>query len=174
MSEDTGLTEYIDTDQLAIDNVIDRSDLTGAMQKHSGLYVHYAVQAVRARGQYERWKNAQEILEARLDGEHRTKLADEGKKVTEAQIKAAILQDPRYITCANRLIQAQQIMKFAEIGERSFDGRKDLLLQMARDAAREAEGQLRLVLSGAGDTAAKSARDSLVERLQEQKVRAAA
>jgi hypothetical protein len=161
MSDDkeTALIVYVDPEQLAKDVSIDIADLSGALQKHASLFVHYASQAVRAKRQYERYKVAVEILEAKLDAEYRKSLKAEAAeeegpksrsvKPTEPQIKAAVVTDPRYKAAYARLIDAQQIHRLAEIAERSFEHRRATLIQMAQDASREAGGQLRVAANQA-------------------------
>ena len=161
--EAAGLTVYVDSDELKKDIAIDQTSLDSNMQQHASLYVHYATQAVRARRQWERWKAAFEILESQLDGKHRESLKESGAKVTEAQIRAAMVQDPQWKKCSAMVIEAQQIFRLAEIGERSFEQRKDMLLQLARDAAREREGQLRV---GAATATRTTVLDSLAAARQ--------
>lgn len=142
---DPALLRFADPDQLKVDISIDLTNLTGAMQTHASTYVHYAQQAVRARRQFERYKTAVEIQEALLDSKWRTTLKEENPKTTEGQIRAAVVTDPTYRAANSKLIDAQMEFRMAEIAERAFDNRKDMLLQIARDAARESAGPLRVV-----------------------------
>jgi hypothetical protein len=142
---DAALTVYVDPVVLKKDMEIDMANLTDNMQKHASLYVHYATNAVRARRQHERFKTAFEVLEAQLDGLHRVALKEENPKTTEGQIRAAVVTDPRWKAMSSRVINAQQEFRMAEIAERAFDSRKDMLLQIARDAAREGQGQMRVM-----------------------------
>jgi hypothetical protein len=142
---DAAMIEFVNPLQLKKDINIDITDLGGDMQKHAALYVEYAVNSVRARRQFERYKLAQEILESQLDSQHRAELKETNSKTTEKEILAAVVTDPRYKAAGARVIDAQQIFRLAEISERAFDSRKDMLLQIARDAGREANGQLRVV-----------------------------
>ena len=121
------------------------ADLDSAMVEHASLYVHYASQTVSARRQYERLKNAFEILEARLDAQYREALASEGKKATEAAIRNALVADSRWSGAQARVIEAQSIWKLCEVAESALVQRKDLLLEIARDRRREREGELRVL-----------------------------
>ena len=141
---DTSIVNFVDVDQLKSDTVINVADLSTDMQRHTSMYVHYATQAVRARRQHERCKVAFEIVEARLDGVWRTSLKEENPKTTEGQIRAAVVTDPIWKNMSARVIAANEQFRLAEVAERSFDSRKDMLLQLARDAAREGAGQLRV------------------------------
>ena len=158
---DAAMFVFVDPDQLKKDIAIDLTDLTGNMQQQTALFVHYASAAVRARRQYDRYKSAVEILEAQLDGKHRSVLKEENPKTTEGQIRAAVLTDPVYRSASSRLIDAQQEYRLADVAERAFDNRKDMLLQIARDAAREhagSAGPLRTVVNVAS-------RDRLTEMM---------
>lgn len=136
---------FIDTDQLKKDVDINVTDLTTDMKNHTGLQVHYAMQSVRARRQLERCKIAAEVIEAQLDAHWRTTLKEENAKTTEAQIRAAIVADARYRATQAKLIDAQTEFRYAEAAANAFDGRRELLLQIARDAAREQAGPLRVM-----------------------------
>lgn len=142
---EAALTNYVNPDQLKADIAIDLTRLTDNMQQHASLYVHYAQAAVRARRQFERLKTVLEVIEAQLDGIWRTTLKEENPKTTEAQVRAAVVTDPKWRAASVRVIDAQTEFRMAEIAERAFDSRKDMLLQIARDAAREQAGPLRVV-----------------------------
>jgi hypothetical protein len=145
VAADPAMTEFVNPDQLKKDIAIDITNLTGDMQEHASRYVEYAMKAVRARRQYERYKLVLEVKEAQLDSRYRTVLKEENPKTTEGQIRAAVVTDAEYRAASARVIDSQQQFRLAEISERAFDQRKDMLLQIARDAAREGAGQLRVV-----------------------------
>lgn len=155
---DAAMFTYVDPAQLKKDIAIDLSNITGALQEQTSLFVFYASAAVRSRRQYDRFKTAVEILEAQLDGVHRTVLKEENPKTTEGQIRAAVVTDPKYRAASARLIDAQQEYRLADVAERAFDSRKDMLLQIARDAGREQAGSLRVAANGAS-------RDRLAEMM---------
>lgn len=161
MSDDASLTLYVDPEQLKTDVQITTATMDDDMRQHAGLYVHYATQAVRARRQYDRWKAAFEILEAELDAHYREALAEAGGKVTEGLIRAKIVQDPKWKACSSRVIEAQHGFRMAEVAERGFEQRKDMLLQLARDAARQQDGPLRAI--------APISRESILEALKKDK-----
>jgi hypothetical protein len=156
MSEETSLVAYVDPDQIKADLHIDLTNINEAMAKHASTFLHYAGQSVRAKRQFERYKLGLEVLEAKLDAEWRTTLKGESAKSTEPAIRAAIVQDSRYKQMSARMIEAQQVHRLAEAAERAFEHRKDMLLQIARDAARESGGQLRV-------TANQANKDRLLE-----------
>ena len=153
---------FVQPDVLRADVAINPADLDSAMTTHTSMYVHYATQAVRARKQFDRYKNALEILEARLDAEYRASLSEGGKKATEGQIRAAITNDRRWAVANSRVIDAQEASRMADIAERAFDQRRDLLLEMARDRRKEREGELRV-------SAQKDALNDVVQALRDAK-----
>ncbi len=145
MSDDALLQNYIDPSQLRQDLQFDLTDLDESMSRHAGLFLHYSQAAVNARAQHDRFVAAFEILESQLDNSYRTTLKGENPKTTEPQIRAAIVEDPRWKAAQGRVIKAKTIWKLAETAERAFEHRKDMLLQIARGNQRESEGQLRVM-----------------------------
>ena len=149
MSDDALLTTYVDPEQVKEDLHFDLTDLDGAMQKHASMFIHYAQIAVRARSQYDRWKSALEVLESQLDNHYRTTLKEENPKTTEPQIRSAVVNDPRWKVASARVIEAKTQHNLAESVERAFEHRKDMLLQIARNVAKENEGRLRVAHNAA-------------------------
>jgi hypothetical protein len=142
--EDVPLERFIDPAQMKRDISINITDLDDAMISHASMYVHYASLTVQARRQYDRLKNAFEILEARLDKFHRDQFAAEGKKVTEGAIRQALVADPRWSRAQSRVIDSGSIFRMCEAAEDALVQRKDMILELARDRRREREGQLRM------------------------------
>jgi hypothetical protein len=147
MSEEAALHKFIDADQVKKDIKIDHTDINGALQEHAGLYQHYAGIAVRCRSQADRMKQNLELWENILDREHRTRLKEENPKVTEVQVKAAVVTDMRWRSASQRMIDADEQYNYAKTIERSFEHRREMLLQLARNLAREQEGPLRVVVN---------------------------
>lgn len=160
MSDDALIKAYVDPAQLKQDLNFDLSDLSESMTKHASMFIHYAQQAVDARAQYDRFTAAFEILESQLDNSYRTTLKGENPKTTEPQIRAAIVEDPRWKAAQGRVIKSKQIWKLTEAAERAFEHRKDMLLQVARNAAIEMGGGSMRVVQNA---AAKGSRERFLE-----------
>ena len=174
-TDDLALTRYDDYDQLKKDQHIDQAALSDALAEHTGLYVHYAVQSVRARTQHERLKGALEVTEAMLNNRHRQMLEGEAeaagitdakgvtkiKNVTETMVRAAVVTDPLYRSMTKRVLEAQEIRQKCEAFASGMDGRKDLLLQLARDASKALDGPLRV----AGNVSAIDAKSRLLEKM---------
>lgn len=155
------LNRFIEMAALKKDVEINPSDLDSAMMNHVSMYVHYASQTVFARRQFDRLKNAFEILEARLDSEVRENWPAT-RKLTEAGVKAAITGDSRWSSGQSRVIEANSIWRLCEVAENAFLQRKDLILEIARDRRKEKEGQLR-VLDG------QNVRDQVATMLKDAK-----
>lgn len=143
---ETGFVEMLDPEQVARDMDIDFSRLSEAMQKHSALYVHYANIAVRCKNQADRMKQQLELVESVLDGEYRSAMKEDNPKVTEVQIRAAVIKDSRRRRAHQMAIDADTQYRMAQNIERGFEHRKDMLLMIARSQLRESEGALRVAV----------------------------
>ena len=139
----SSLMYEIDPNQLRIDTNIDMADLTGEMARQPSLYAYYASNSVRAKVQNERLKRAQEILEAQLNALYRQTITDEKGKATEPEISACVRNDPKWKVISSRIIEAQAIYDLSKVAGRSLDQKRDVLLQMARDASKESAGPIR-------------------------------
>lgn len=135
---------FIDTERLQVDVQIDPTDLDNMMIRHPALMVHYSIQVVKAKKQFDRFTNRLSILEAKLDKHYRAEFANEGKKATEAQIRNAITDNSAYKSMQQRVLDAQEHYRLCLVAEKAFDQRKDLILEIARDRRKEKEGQMRV------------------------------
>lgn len=139
-----GVIYYIDPARLKRDVAFSPHNIDDAMMTHASKFVHYAVQSSMARGQFERMKAAFEILESKLDGEHRTVLKEENPKTTEAQIRAAVVADARWKAANARLIETRTVYELAQDAKEAFTMRRDTLLQVAKNVREERGGEMRL------------------------------
>ena len=143
------LKEFVDVEQLKRDVEFNPNDLDNAVSTHASMFVHYANQARLAQRQHEKMKNAFAILESRLGQHHRDILIADAvgtsKKPTEAQIKEAVMTDPRWWQGANRLSDAQAIWSLARDAKSAFEQRKDMIVQISVDRRIERQGQLRIM-----------------------------
>jgi hypothetical protein len=140
------LKEFVDVEQLKLDVTINPNDLDDAVLSHAAKFVHYANQSRLARRQWEKMKNAFDILESRLYQVHRELLtAGEAKKPTEAVIDAAVKTDPRWWAASNRLTDAQAIYNLANDARSAFEQRRDMIIQISTDRREERKGQLRIM-----------------------------
>lgn len=134
---DLSLQKFIDYETFAKDMKIDETNLSASMKAHGPLYAYYATQAVKAKRQLEVQSLKLEIIESTLDKEWRAILKEENPKTTEAQVAGAVRLDARYAAAKMREINAKEIAETCRFCASSFDQQKDMLLQIARDAARE-------------------------------------
>lgn len=135
----------VDPKQLAIDIAINQTDLDDGMISQAGLFARYAWVAAQAQSKYEKLKASFEILESRLDGEHRELLADGGGKVTEAMVRQAVVSDSRWGAAQSRLIDARTNSSFAKDVLESFKQKRDMLVQLAISDREEMKGTLRVL-----------------------------
>lgn len=152
MSDDALLQNYIDSTQLREDLRFELTDLSESMSRHAGLFIHYAQAAVNARAQHDRFAAAFEILESQLDNSYRTTLKGENPKTTEPQIRSAIVTDARWKAATARRHDALTQWKLCENASRSFEHRKDMILQVSRNMERERDRNLTVGATGPGST----------------------
>lgn len=135
----------LDPEQVKIDLAVDITNLNDAMLKQHVLLFQYGAIAVRCRSQSDRLKQRLELIEAALDTRHRRELKEENPKVTETQVAVAVKKDPQWLSASRAHLDALAQFRMAEAVERAFEHRKDMLLQVARNMARESEGPMRVV-----------------------------
>jgi len=135
----------VDPKQLAIDIAINQTDLDNGLISQAGLFARYAWTAAQAQAQYEKLKASFEILESKLDGEHRESLAEAGGKVTEAMVRQAVVSDSRWGAAQSRLIDARTNSSFAKDVLESFKQKRDMLVQLAISDREEMKGTLRVM-----------------------------
>lgn len=151
---DAMIKVYLDPDQLKKDLDFNAGEINEEMRRHSSIQNHYANQATYARAQSDRWESAVEILESQLDSHYRKVLKEESPKTTEQQIRSAIVTDTRWRNATARKHDALTQWKLCENAARSFEHRKDMLLQVARNQQKEMDRSL-TVGSGTGPGSAR-------------------
>lgn len=132
--------------------------LNTALEQQPGLSIHYGMVSASARFILDQAKHQLEIVEALLYKEHRKVLIEGNPKVTEAQIKAEVTIDGRHRAAVARVADATLLHKTAESVMNGFDQRKDTLMQVARNAAKEQSGALRVMASS-------EARERLLDKM---------
>jgi hypothetical protein len=147
MSEKSMVEVFVDVEKLTQDTAINPNDIDDAMCKQASLYAFYAEQARKARRQYERMKSLFEILESKLDNEHRTRLKEESAKTTEQQISTAVKNDPRWWAMQQQLIEARGVYDLASDAREAFSQRRDMIIQVASDRREERKGAMRMAES---------------------------
>jgi hypothetical protein len=139
-----GLRTFVDPAEVSKDVNFELHNLDNAIREHAGKYVYYAHRAALARRQFDECKSLGEVVVAKLNHLHREKMAEEGKKVTEAQVDAAVKMDPRWLELQKKIIDARAIYDFANSACDAFVQRRDMLVQVSVDRRHEAQGELRI------------------------------
>lgn len=121
--------------------------LNTALEQQPALSIHYGMVTASARFLLDQAKHQLEIVEALLYKEHRNLLIEGNPKVTEAQIKAEVTVDGRHRRAVANVSDATLVYKSAESVMNGFDQRKDTLMQVARNAAKEQTGAMRVMAS---------------------------
>lgn len=154
------IEKALNREQYNQDVAFDSGDIDGALERHVPLYVHYAGIAIKARYALDTVKHQLEIVEAILYKEKRAELLEGNPKVTEAQIKAEVTIDSRHRKAVKNVADATLLYKTAESFQIGFDQRKDTLMQLARNLAKEnTPGSLRVMAN-------QDARQRLLDSMQ--------
>jgi hypothetical protein len=160
-----GIKAYVDPQQLARDVAIDPTDIDGAVLKHAGLFVHYAMQAALARQQADNIKTVAKALEAKLYKLHRDNLTADAKKTTEKQIESEVMMDERYMKIQRRLSEAEAQAALAEAAREAFRHRKDMLVQRSVDTRVERQGELRIMAAKEAEQAQQQAKQGMMQTI---------
>lgn len=132
-----------DEDMFREEVSINANDITGAMMTNAALFAHYGHMAAKAEHQYEQLKTRMSKLEAVLYAQHREALAEGGKKVTEAQIDAAVKTDSRWLKLNDQVSQAKLIASMQDVNKRAFLQRGEFLRSIGADLREERRGEIR-------------------------------
>lgn len=138
-----GLKFVVEEAEFSKDVAINPADLTAAQMSQASLYAHYAGLAAKAQYQHDQLKTRLEKVEAILDGEYRQKFNDEGKKITEKSIEAAVKMDERWEKLNSLVNQAKMIAGINKGNAEAFSQRKDMVMQMGAMARQEMIGEVR-------------------------------
>ena len=142
MGEVKAISKFIDPEQTTKDLAIDPSNLNKELLDYSGTFYYYSARSIEARHAYDMRKVAHSIMEKEVNTEYRTSLKEENPKTTEGQIDAAASVDPRIKAGAVRLLNAKREYELANAATEAYAARRDILLAIARGAAREQMGAM--------------------------------
>lgn len=140
-----GLNYYVDPDHFKKSIELTDANLDEAMKQQASLRSHYSFQAAQAAAQYARLKARFEVQEAALYAKHKKAILDRGEKTTEAQIDAAVKQDPEWLAAKDHLIEAEALAEINRGLVFALGDRKDMLIQLGSDRRSEAQGQVRIL-----------------------------
>jgi hypothetical protein len=110
---------------------IDDANLDRELSEQASKYLFVAEKAVNAEFNYESYKAQTSQLYAQLDSKVREAAVTEGRKVTEAVVKAEIETHPDYVKAQQALISKRAQKELMRAVRESWHMRKDLLIQMA-------------------------------------------
>ena len=91
-------------------------------------YAYFAALSEYAMADVEQKKLAFSVMEANLDSQKRMEFKD--RKVTEAVIKSAIIQDKKYQALSEELIEAERQLGILKSLVKALEQRKDMLIQL--------------------------------------------
>lgn len=141
---------FVDVEQMRADVGFSDVDLSGAMLEHSSLFAHYTVLSAKATHQYNNFKMLVELQVSKLDKEIRDEAVEKGQKLTEAKILSMIKADSRYVQAQKALNEASMAMDIGRGAVESFRHRRDMLVQIGKDARDERAAKV--AISGHGQS----------------------
>lgn len=155
------LNYVVDAHAFRGETAINDTNLDDAMIKQASLRAYYNTLAAQAEAQANRMKARFDVIEAKLNHDHRRILVEEesagGAKATEKSVDNAVKLDPRWLKAKNTLIEAEAIASINKGLAISLADRRDMLIQLGSDRREEGKGQVRIL-------AAQQDRDDLVKR----------
>jgi hypothetical protein len=107
---------------------MDETTINDDLKDQPSWFAWYATLSEKADSQYQEAKFFLEVIEAEIDAEIRS---GEGKKPTEAQIKAQIILDERYQKVKMEMIEAKKIVGILKAVTEAFRHRKETLIALA-------------------------------------------
>lgn len=150
MTKETDYSSFIDLEQAKKDLVIDPMNPTVGMIQQLGYFVHYSGLAIKARRALDEAKLRLDTVEAALKTKYRQSLSEDGSKVTEGQIAAAVNLDPNFRSASQKVIELTEVKGYADVVREAFEQRKYLLLQIAKDNTVEKSGPISIKAAKAG------------------------
>lgn len=140
---ETEAVEILKPAQVKKDVSFSMADLNGAMMEQASLSVHYARIACESKFQMESLKRKIELLEAYLDKNYRQNWPD-NEKMTEKAVQSKIILNKNYQDLQEQYLEAKMNASFADSVQESFRQRRDMLIQIGKDAREELKGQVRV------------------------------
>lgn len=154
---------YIDPEKLSQDLAINEFNLDLSMMNQAGHFAYYAHLAAQAELQLSKFEQLEEIIVAQADKKIRNEAAVSGTKMTEAQVKAAIILEPKTIAIKKAVNEARMVASMCKSAADSFRHRRDMLIQKSFNSREERKGELRTY-----EQASRDARNSRVEDFRNQ------
>lgn len=139
------VSNYIDRDRLQRDVTFSENELDNAMTEQAGFAAYYGACAARASQQVGLMKVRLQTIEAKVYKEVRDLAARNNDKVTEAQLRMAVVADPRIVQAEAALVKAQYQADLGKVAFESFKQRRDMLVQISKTRLEDRKGELRAV-----------------------------
>lgn len=127
------------------ETAVTEATLNNCMIEQSGLRAYHGAQHAYSEAQAAKVKLRYEILEAGLYDAHRKALLDDGEKITEKLVEAAVKQDPQWKKAKMLLIEAETYAAIHKGFVASLQDRRDMLIQRGADRRAELQGQTRTI-----------------------------
>lgn len=166
MTDQYAVEDFIDAQQYKLDVNPDNLDLSYSMMRQAGLFAYYSTLAAKAQHQMDKMEQLEEIICARLDKKVRDDAIAAGTKITEAQVKAQILLQPKAIAVRSAVNRAREVSSICKSAADAFRHRRDMLIQLSFNEREEKKGELRV--SG-GEERHQAARENRAQRMEAMK-----
>jgi hypothetical protein len=135
--EQSRLKTFVDLSRIKEDMSFNVQNLNNAMVEIAALYVHYSQALAKAQMQRDRLETQRDILEAQLDKAVRDKAAVESKKITEVQVKQAVLRQPKFIRICQLVNEAAAIVNMLFGAVKGLEMKRDMMVQVNKNAQTE-------------------------------------
>lgn len=159
----TKVISFIDAEQLRRDVSYTDTDLDTAMDQQAPLFAYYSELHAKAMKQEADLKLRRDVVEAKVYKELRDKAADEGRKVTEAQLAQEVALDSRVIKAQMNLNEARAIAELSRNALESFKQRRDMLVQRGVALREERKGDLYIKQVEADEARMRARRERALE-----------
>lgn len=137
MESGNALDDFLAVNDFTAATSINPTDLESEMINMAALYSRFGVLTAKARSQRDAAKSRLELVEAKLDKTLRDEMAEKGEKVTENKLRSEIVMRKAYLDAVKTLNEANSILSVAETALMSLQMKRDMLVQLNKNAERE-------------------------------------
>ncbi len=137
LEADIKVMPIVDTLALKADLQFNPSDLQNAMLSQAALYGHYAMLAAKASLQRDQMETRLDIIKASLGKKVRVALSSSAGKVTEAMVEQEVNRHRTYVAAKSALNEADAIAKLLQSTLKAMEMRRDMLVQLNKNATQE-------------------------------------
>lgn len=158
------LKTLIDPDLYAADTQINPADINDGMIQQASLFAHYSTLYARAQAQYDRFRQLQEIIDAKLDRSIREEMQSAGEKITEKAIEQRIALSASHINAVRNVNFCREQVELSKCALEALKQKRDMLVQLGVQAREEMKGELYIKSAEAREEARRAQRQKLLER----------